>query len=75
MAVCCSFSELNLSLNASKKVTLFSSRKDKQKNIPPIVAPDGSVIEVADAFKYLAILIDDSLSLSLILILLQKAAP
>lgn len=59
--VCNSFSELKLSLNVNKtKLMLFCRSKTKQ-NAPPVVTPDGSVIEVVNTFKYLGVTIDDGL--------------
>lgn len=55
--------DLKLVLNANKtKFMLFSNSKSKSPNLPPIVTRQGSEIEQVNQYKYLGILIDDSLS-------------
>lgn len=55
--------DLKLVLNDDKtKLMLFSNAKSKSRNLLPITTSQGSEIESVSQFKYLGILIDDSLS-------------
>lgn len=57
------FLQLDLTLNANKsKLMLFSKAKSNLHISPPIVTLQGAEIERVKSFKYLGILIDDSLS-------------
>lgn len=55
--------DLKLVLNDDKtKLMLFSNAKSMSRNLLPITTSQGSEIESVSQFKYLGILIDDSLS-------------
>ena len=55
--------QLKLVLNIDKtKLMLFSNSRSRSQNIPSVVTLEGSEIEVVDSYKYLGILIDDSLT-------------
>lgn len=55
--------ELKLVLNADKtKLMLFTTSKARLQNVPVVVTVDGKEIEVVNSYKYLGILIDDSLN-------------
>lgn len=55
--------DLKLVLNADKtKLMLFTKAKSKPSDLPPITTLQGSVIESVSQYKYLGIIIDDSLS-------------
>lgn len=54
---------LKLVLNADKtKVMLFSNTKSKPQNLPSILSSQGLKIECVSNYRYLGILIDESLS-------------
>ena len=55
--------QLKLVLNAEKtKCMLFTNTRNRPKNIPSVVTLEGSDIEIVNSYKYLGILIDDSLT-------------
>lgn len=55
--------QLKLILNADKtKLMLFTSSKVRPLTIPKVVTLEGGEIEIVDSYKYLGILIDDSLT-------------
>ena len=59
------FYDLKLVLNADKtKVMLFSNSKSKLSSLPSVITAQGSQIELVSSYKYLGVVIDDSLSFS-----------
>jgi len=57
------FYDLKLLKNTDKtKVMLFSNATDKTQNLPSIATSQGSQIEFVSCYRYLDILIDESLS-------------
>lgn len=55
--------QLKLVLNGDKtKLMLFTKSRTRSQSLPPIVTMGGSEIEVVNSYKYLGLLIDDSLT-------------